>query len=261
MTLQRAKFLFVYLCLAKIFSISSGTSTTVDSSVVTTPGPMPTASTDVGLSFEMTIQPSSTSTSLDLLAQSSEIQIQYTSVVPSTGEEMPTTTSSMSIASISSTVTETPTPMTTDEFTSTISSTETITPEITTNTETDQATSKGGGADAQTTLLPINTEILALIGIGLGGASCLCTVLFSFGCILALACHQCKKSRANYKKEVQDSTFRSSTLQRPLGEAISENFAIKNPTFQDSKMSHEEEMTDMSTPNRRESTISALYSW
>ena len=246
---QTAKLLVMYLCFAEIFSISNGTSTTVDSAVST---PMPTTSATVGSFSEMIIQPSSTSASQDLLASSAKT---FTSIVPSKFE-MSTMISLMSKASISlgiSTVTATPTPMTTDDIPITAPSTD-----LTTTYYTEATTNTKKGGCETTTVLPICTEILALIAIGLSGASCCCVVVFSLGCTLALTCRGSKKSRA--KKEIQDSMFRSATLQRPLGDAIRDTFpvAIENPTFKD--ISTDIELNDASTLNRKDSTING-YSW
>lgn len=260
--------MLLYLCFAEIVSISNGTSMIVVPSVVATPIPAPSATVGVGFS-EMMIQPSATLTSansMDLLPSSVAIR-QLTSITPN-GLEMSTTatlTSKDSSSLLSSMVTATPIPMVNDEVTTGVPSTDH--PETNAKTtdgivpETTRGTKETGGSEA-TTLIPISTEILALIAIGLSGASCCCLIAFSLGCALALTYRGCtnyKRNRA--KKEMEDSVFRSATLQRPLGNAISENFpvSIENPAFKD--MSPDVEMADMpSTLNRKDSSTNG-YSW
>ena len=121
------------------------------------------------------------------------------------------------------------TPMTTrDEITTTAPS-----PDAT------EATTRTGGSEA-TLLPPIITEFLTLTAVGLSGATCCCMVVFSLGCALTLTCRGCRKSRG--KKGIQDSTFCSATLQRPLGDVIRDTFlvAIENPTFKDMSPDMEE---------------------
>ena len=126
----------------------------------------------------------------------------------------------------------------------------------TTNLETTHI--KDGTEIESTTpkLLPgrISTEILSLVAISLSTLSCCCVVLLCLGCILTWSCGKWKSNRA---REVQDSTFRSATLQRPLGIAIREMFpiaienpiAVENPTFSDH--SPDMELKDISATNNR----------
>ena len=258
---EAVKLLLVYLCFAETLSTSDATSTIVD--IVIVPTPIPTASTAVDIIFpEMTIQPSTTSASQDLLASSAAEMQLFTTIVPSESK-MSSVTSLMprtSISLSSLTVTVVPTPMTSDEVTSTIVPS-TDHPETTYFTETitvaDSETTIGG--TTATTLLPISTEILALIGIGLGGASCLCIVVFFLGYTMILTCRGCRKRRQKAKREIQDTMFRSATLQRPLGDAI--RMTIENPTYKDMS-TQGMDMTDASTIDRKESIISDNgYSW
>ena len=253
---QRVKLLLVYLYFAETLSTSNGNSTTVDVGVV--PTPVPTASTVVEIFPEMTIQPSTTLASQNLLASSAAEKQLFTTIVPS-GSSMTSLKSITSIGLSSLTVTVVPTPMTSDEITSTVSSTDR--PETTYFTETtivadSETTNKGTGGTEATMLLPISTEILALIAIGLGGVSCLCIVVFFLGCILMWTCRGCKKRCQKTKREIQDTMFRSATLQRPLGDTIRETFpmAIENPTYKD--MPQGMDMTDASIIDRKESIIS-----
>ena len=256
---ETVKLLLVYLCFAETLSTSDGTSTTID--VVVVPTPTPTASTAVDIFPEMTIQPSTTLASQELPASSAAEKQLFTTIVPSESK-MSSITSLMPTASISLsslTVTVAPTPMTSDKVTSTIVPS-TDHPETTYFTETttvaDSETTMGG--TTTTTLLPISTEILALIGIGLGGVSCLCIVVFFFGYAMILTCRGCRKRRQKAKREIQDTMFRSATLQRPLGDTI--RMTIENPTYKD--MSQGMDMTDASTIDRKESIISDNgYSW
>ena len=269
---ETVKLLLVYLCFAETLSISDCTSTAVDVINVVVSTPILTASTAVDIIFpEMTIQPSTTlasqlsstlASSQDLLASSAAEKQRFTTIVPSESK-MSSVTSLMprtSISLSSLTVTVAPTPMTSDEVTSTIVPS-TDHPETTYFTETttvaDSETTIGG--TTATTLLPISTEILALIGIGLGGASCLCIVVFFLGYTMILTCRGCRKRRQKAKREIQDTMFRSATLQRPLGDTI--RMTIENPTYKDMS-TQGMDMTNASTIDRKESIIGDNgYSW
>ena len=215
---------------------------TIEVSITT---PIPTAT--VGLFSEMMaslIQPSSTFEAANEKLTPTTITTTY-----STESQMSTTTPLMIATTVSIMLSPSTAPTPTTEIFNTAPSDPQSTTEMTTNTK-----DRPPGPQS-TTLLPISTEILALIAIGLSGMSCCCVAVFSLGSVLTLTCRGCKKSQ-QARKEFQDSVFRSATLKRPLGDAIRDSFpiAIENPTFED--LSPDMELKDnMSTINRKDTNV------
>ena len=213
---------------------------TIEGSITT---PIPTAT--VGLFSEMMaslIQPSSTFEAANEKLTPTTITTTY-----STESQMSTTTPLMIATTVSIMLSPSTAPTPTTEIRNTAPSDPQTTTEVTTNTK--------DCPPGPQTLLPISTEILALIAIGLSGMSCCCVAVFSLWYVLTLTCRGCKKSQQT-RKEFQDSVFRSATLKRPLGDAIRDSFpiAIENPTFED--LSPDMELKDnMSTINRKDTSV------
>ena len=255
--------LLVHVYFTEISAVSNSLST-IDISV-TTPIVAPITTTLFSVMVTTTIQPSSTTSSLDLLQistvalpeQLTPITTTYSAMLSTTVTlpsefEVSTMTSLMTTASTSlgpSTTIDSPTPTKLPP----------IVPPDTLTTTDSEATTTNTNEATTTNTNDSNTKILALIAVGLSAASFCCVTVFSLGCVVILACRGCKKSRT---QEIQDSAFRSATLQRPLGIAICEMFpiAVENPTFSDH--SPDMELKNLPTANHKSRKVSnvSVYS-
>ena len=185
--MANCKLLLMYLCFAEISTIASSNSMTIEGSVTI---PIPTAT--VGLFSEMMaslIQPSSTFEAANEKLTPTTITTTY-----STESQMSTTTPLMIATIVSIMLSPSTAPTPTTEIFNTAPSDPQTTTEMTTNTK-----DRPPGPQS-TILLPINTEILALIAIGLSGMSCYCEAVFSLWCVLTLTGRGCKKSQQARKE-------------------------------------------------------------
>ena len=258
--------LLVHVYFTEISAVSNSLST-IDISV-TTPIVAPSTTTLFSVMVTTTIQPSSTTSSLDLLQISTEALPEQLTPITTTYSAMLSTTVTLPSEFEVSTMTRLMTTASTSLGPSITTDGPTPTklppiapPDTLTTTDSEATTTNTNDSDTEDepTLLPISAEILALIAVGLSAASFCCVIVFSLGCVVILACRGRKKSRT---QEIQDSAFRSATLQRPLGIAIRETFpiAVENPTFSDH--SPDMELKNLPTTNYKSRKVSnvSVYS-
>ena len=253
-------FYLVHLYFTEISAVSNSLST-IDISVAT---PTVTPTSTLFPEHEMattTVRPSSTTSisSLDLpyiLTEASTEQLipitPTSSAIFSTTVTLPSEFEVSTMTSLMTTASTSLGPSTTIDGPTPIKLPPIVPPDTLTTTDSEATTTNTNDSDTEgePTLLPISAEILTLIAVGLSAASFCWVIVFSLGCVVILACRGRKKSRT---QEIQDSAFRSATLQRPLGIAIRETFptTVENPTFSDHLP--DMELKNLSTANYNKS--------